>query len=64
MSVEEKDREKCFIPRSVILNVVFLDLLDMMVRLRVVHSLGTECRVSRLQQMAAYDPLFPSKISR
>lgn len=30
------------VPRSIILNVVFLDLLDMVVGLWIVHAFGTE----------------------
>jgi hypothetical protein len=39
--VGKKGEEHEHIPRTVILNVVFLNLLDVVVSLRVVHSFGT-----------------------
>lgn len=32
---------KGYIPRSIVLNVVFLDLLDVVIALWIVHSFGT-----------------------
>ena len=47
-TVHNKSAGKGFnIPRSVVLNVVLLDLLDVVIRLRKVHSLGIlPCKIS------------------
>jgi hypothetical protein len=57
------DRVGC-IPRPVILDVVFLDLLDVMVRLWVVHSLGTVHSLGEKHRFNVDQHLlFPCKIS-